>query len=137
MSDSDVYDHSNLEPSSGGSSPTNAELEAPGIAGRNAFAGFKTLPKEEAEEKTYRGDESGLREAAKDHAEGRSSSEGERDFLHVPNDGAQYALTASQAGKLLSQEKQLQQTVNDVLEVDGISKNRRRGPCPHGQGKQW
>jgi hypothetical protein len=103
MSDSDTYDHSDFVPGSG-SSPSNAELQQPGKAGRSAFLGFKTLPKEEPAE-TYGNSDDELRRAARDHAAERGSTDRSHSDDHVPevpDDGGKYALSVNEAAKQLA-----------------------------------
>src|SRR5262245_28704306 len=115
--DSDVGQYAEPTPA-----PTNAEHNTPGVVGQNAKLGYKPLPKAEPEEKTYRGDEAGLREAARDHAESRGSPEPSEPepFVSVPDDGGKYALSVEEATRLQTQEKEFRKTINDVLETDAV-----------------
>jgi hypothetical protein len=97
MSDNDIGQFREPTPA-----PSTEEYNAPGKVGREAFHGYKQLPRE-TEEKVYTGDE-GVREAARDFASERGSerSEPAEEVAETPDDGGKYALSVEDAAKQLS-----------------------------------
>jgi hypothetical protein len=99
MSDNDVGQFREPTPA-----PSTEEYNSPGKVGREAFHGYRQLPKE-TEEKVYTGDE-GLREAARDLASERGTERSEpvEEVPETPDDGGKYALSVKDAAKQLSAE---------------------------------
>jgi hypothetical protein len=118
MSDNDIGQYKEPTPA-----PSTEEYNSPGKIGREAFHGYRQLPKEDNSE-TYGSSDDELRRAARDHAATRGSepSSPVEEVPETPDDGAKYALSVKDAAAQLSAKHRMADQVEAYTNLNNLGR---------------